>query len=257
MKEENPLLSHRNIAGYLRHDGIWLSESTAYRVLKEEDLVYPYRVREAPWKKARYEPIAKNKIWGTDFTHVLVDGLTYYLTTIIDFYSRYIIAWGLLRQIKNLQVRELIDLAIKDQSETFGVINPTIRSDQGSQYIAWKTKNYMDKKGLTHSFTRTYRPSDNSRTERWYRSFKQEMHYIIGSYPSEGSAKELISEYILEYNNKRPHQALFGFTPRQAHYVYRTKSEMLNEYYRKLVNSRRRRVNENKKLNLDSIYDKE
>lgn len=236
------------ISGYLRHEGIWISPSTVYRVLKGEGLVEKSKLRQAPWKFAKYDPWQRNFMWGTDFTYIRINDKRHYLTTVIDFYSRYIIAYGVLERITNSEVKGLIDIAVNDQKKDFENVKPIIRSDQGSQYIAYRTKKHIKDMKLIQSFTRTYRPTDNARTERWYRSFKQECHYIFGNYPSIDIARDIISRYITDYNQRRPHAANFGFTPYQAHYVYETKSEMMFDYRIRVRDARLSRVRFNGEL---------
>jgi len=89
-KKKYPHLSHRQISGYLRHEGYWVSESSCYRILSALGWVFPQPLREAPWKAPHYEPFAPNQIWGEDWTRLVVAGLRHYLLTIIDYFSRYI-----------------------------------------------------------------------------------------------------------------------------------------------------------------------
>jgi transposase InsO family protein len=94
MKEKQPHLSHRQISGLLRHKDVWVSSSSWYRMLKSQELVREWTLREAPWKTAHYEPFRPNQIWGEDWTGIVIDGLRHYVLTILDLFSRYLVAWG-------------------------------------------------------------------------------------------------------------------------------------------------------------------
>jgi len=244
LKQDEPQLSHRMIAGYLRHDNIWVSDSTSYNVLKQEGLIEKTTYRQAPWKDPKFEPWAPNQVWGTDFTYIRVENKRHYLAIIIDFYSRYIIAWGVVEKITSNEIKKLIDLAVSDQGKR-NTINTTIHSDRGSQYVSKMTKRFISSMNLEQTLTRTARPTDNARTERWYRSFKQECHYVIGNYPTIQIARSVIAKYVNEYNTKRPHQSLFGFCPKQLHYEFKNKSEAYVMYKKMLVVSRVKRIKSN------------
>lgn len=243
-KQKNPHLSHRKIAGYLRDQGFWLSDSVCYLILKEKGWVLPVDFKEAPWKVSRYEPLRKNLLWGTDFTYLRILGKRYYLLTVMDYYSRYIIAWGILDRIRSKEVQDILTLAYLNEGIT-EKSDIKIRSDQGKQYIAQATKAHTKKLGITQSFSRTYTPTDNARQERWYRTCKQEQIYSM-NYPNVESARNLVGRFIDEYNNERPHQSLFNYTPSEVHRV-NNKTILLRKYKSKLVEARSIRINLNRK----------
>jgi len=94
-KEQEPYLSHRQISGFLRHEQYWISPSSCYRVLKLQGLILSQELRPSPWKKPHYEPFRPNQIWGIDWTILLILERRYYLLSLIDYFSRYIVAWGM------------------------------------------------------------------------------------------------------------------------------------------------------------------
>ena len=99
MKEDQAHLSHRHISGLLRGQDVWVSPSSCYRVLKSRGLVWEWTLRESPWKVARYEPYEPNRIWGEDWTGILIGGQRHYVLTILDLFSRYLVAWGIFRTV--------------------------------------------------------------------------------------------------------------------------------------------------------------
>ena len=105
-------------------------------------------------------------------------------------------------------------------------LKPELRLDQGSSNASRVTQQFFKDIGADLSFARVRRPTDNARTERFYRTIKQEEIYVVGDYQDEKTAREVIGEYIKWYNEKRPHQALWNFTPHQVHEM-NNKTELL------------------------------
>jgi putative transposase len=229
-KQQQPHLSHRKISGYLRTENIWVSATSCYRVLKNIGWVSEAdHLREAPWKQPHYEPFAPNQIWGEDWTGLVIAGLRYYLLTIIDYFSRYIVAWGIVKTVTHQQVRPLLVLAYLSQNIDTSRDKPLLRVDRGSPNMAKNTRRLIAELEMLLSPSRSHRPTDNSRQERWYRTVKQEEIYCCPEYPCEATARHSVASYIHEYNEQRPHQALWNFTPG---YVHRcgNKSFILNQY---------------------------
>jgi len=226
-------LSHRQISGYLRFNGFWVSPSSCYRMLKAVGWVEPRLFREAPWETARYEPFRPNQVWGEDWTILTIAGMRYYLLTIIDYFSRYIVAWGIVKTVTQREVQNLVALAFMSEGLEKKEAKPRIRFDQGSPNMAHSTKRLIQDLEIVFSPSRFHRPTDNARQERWYRTVKQEEIYCYPTYPTEEIARYSVGKYIEEYNERRPHQALLNFTPG---YVHRLGSKsVLYAQYKKQV----------------------
>lgn len=216
-KKADPHLSHRQISGYLRFQGVWVSPSSCYRILKTLGWIEPRSFREAPWATAHYEPYRPNQIWGEDWTLLTIAGMRYYLLTIIDYFSRYIVAWGIVKTVTRREVQNLLTLAfISEQIDQQGA-KPMVRFDRGSPNMAHSTKRLIADLEMLFSPGRSHRPTDNARQERWYRTVKQEEIYCYPTYPTEQIARYSLGAYIYEYNEHRPHQALWNFTPGSVH----------------------------------------
>jgi transposase len=110
-KEKESYLSHREISGRLRTQGYWVSFSSCYRLLKPLEWVSAPTLREAPWKVPWYEPFRPNQIWGEDWTILSIEYRRHYLLTIIDCFSRYIVAWGVVKTVTRLEVQNPLTLA--------------------------------------------------------------------------------------------------------------------------------------------------
>jgi putative transposase len=229
VKESHPEYRHRRIQGMLQQQGVYLSASAIYGHLKHKGWVEPYERRAAPWKTARYEVWQRNLMWGSDWTKLRVGGLRWYLLTVIDFFSRWIVAWEVVPTVHAGNVKAIYQAGLKNQgisihSET----KPELRVDRGSPNTSGITREFFEALGAELSFARVRRPTDNALTERFYATVKQEEIYLVGNYPDEISAREEIGRYIESYHHSRPHQALFNFTPAHVHQV-NNKSLLLAE----------------------------
>jgi putative transposase len=218
-KKAHPQLSHRQISGCLRSHDVWVSPSSSYRILKAQGFVEPRLLREAPWKTARYEPFRSNHIWGEDWTILTIAGMRYYLLTIIDYFSRFIVAWGIVKSVSQREVQNLLALAYMSEKIDQEVSKPMIRFDRGSPNMAHNTRRLIFELEMLFSPSRSHRPTDNARQERWYRTVKQEEIYCYPTYPTEEIAREALAKYIYQYNEQRPHQMLLNYTPGYIHQV--------------------------------------
>ena len=250
MKQQAPHLRHRTISGLLRHDGLWISPSSCYRVLAAEDLVEPYERREAPWTQPRYEPVAPNLLWGEDWTKLLIDGRRWYLLVLLDLFSRLIVSWSVVQTVTQRDVRELVAAGILAQGLDRTAQKPRLRTDQGSPNLAGSVKEFLTEIGVELSPGRVRRPTDNARVERLNGTIKQEEIYCQGSsgYLSPEGAKLSLGRYIAYYNHQRPHQALWGFTPAQVHRVG-NKTKLLEEYRRNVAQAQQNRLRQNRLRN--------
>lgn len=241
MKVHQPHLSHRQISGLLRHGDVWVSSSSCYRTLKSAGLVWEWILREAPWKTPRYEPFRPNQIWAEDWTGLVVNGLRHYVLTIIDLFSRYVIAWGIVRTVTQREVKDLVALAVMGEGIEDHAQKPILRTDPGSPNMAADVRVFLREMGIGFSPGRPGRPTDNARQERFYRTLKQEEIYCHDSYVSPDSARESIARYIEYYNEIRPHQALFGYTPEHVHRLGDKTALMIEHRKRTAIAQERRR----------------
>lgn len=226
-KEDNPQMRHRQIQGVLQNKNIYLSASSVFKVLKEHNMVEKYERRPAPWDEPFYEVISANTMWGADWTKLRIGGERWYLLTMIDFFSRKIIHWNVLRTVTSTDIIELYSEGIAPLNLPQGWhLMPELRVDQGSPNTAHITKRFFKDIEADLSFARVQRPTDNARTERFYGTIKQEEIYLVGDYQNEATAIDEIGKYIDFYNNQRPHQSLWNFTPNQVHEI-NNKTEIL------------------------------
>ncbi len=229
VKEQNPQYRHRRIQGVLQQRGVYLSASVIYGHLKQRGQVEPYQRRAAPWKEPRYEVWQSNLMWGSDWTKLSVGGVRWYLLTVIDFFSRWIIAWEVVPTVHAGTIKAIYQAGLINQGISIhGQTKPKLRVDRGSPNTSGITQEFFEALGAELSFARVRRPTDNALTERFYGTIKQEEIYLVGNYPDEISAREEIGRYIEHYHQHRPHQSLMNFTPAHVHEV-NNKSRLLEE----------------------------
>ena len=218
IKKEYPQLRHRQLQGILQQKGMYLSFSSVYQHLRSLGLVEPYERRPSPLKEPRYNVWQRNLMWGCDWTKLLVNHLRWYLLILIDFFSRYIVSYGIFPSVNASHVKHIYAMGLKEQGIKKGApVLPELRVERGSPNTSLVTKEFFDIMGADLSFSRVRRPTDNALTERFFGTAKQEEIYIVGSYPDERSAWEEIGSYIYAYNHERPHQGLWNFTPAYVH----------------------------------------
>lgn len=229
VKEHNPLYRHRRIQGVLQQRGVYLSASVIYGHLKATGRIEPYERRVAPWKSPHYEVWQRNAMWGSDWTKLSVGGVRWYLVTVIDFFSRWIVAWEVVPTVHAGTIKAIYETGLNNQGiSKQSPTKPEFRVDRGSPNTSGITQEFFASLGAELSFARVRRPTDNALTERFYGTIKQEEIYLVGNYPDEISAQEEIGRYIESYHHHRPHQALMNFTPAHVHEV-NNKSRLLAE----------------------------
>jgi putative transposase len=229
LKEQNPQYRHRRIQGVLQQRGVYLSASVIYGHLKAQGQIEPYQRRAAPWKSPRYEVWQRNQMWGSDWTKLSVGGLRWYLLTVIDFFSRLIVAWEVVPTVHAGNVKAIYHTGLNNQGISIhSEAKPELRVDRGSPNTSGITQEFFEALGAELSFARVRRPTDNALTERFYGTIKQEEIYLVGNYPDEISAQEEIGRYIERYHHSRPHQSLMNFTPAHVHEL-NNKSRLLAE----------------------------
>ena len=241
VKEQNPQYRHRRIQGVLQQRGVYLSASVIYGHLKQHGQIEPYERRAAPWNSPHYEVWRRNQMWGSDWTKLSVGGVRWYLLTVIDFFSRWIVAWEVVPTVHAGTIKAIYQTGLNHQGISIhSQSKPELRVDRGSPNTSGITQEFFEALGAELSYARVRRPTDNALTERFYGTIKQEEIYLVGNYPDELSAQEEIGRYIERYHHSRPHQSLNNFTPAHVHEV-NNKSRLLAELQEMKLNTREKR----------------
>ena len=160
-----------------------------------------------------------NELWQTDFTYLKVLGWGwFYLSTILDDYSRHIIAWKLCTTMKAEDVTATLDLALEASGcdRATVVAKPRLLSDNGSSYIAGDLADYLDDKGMDHVRGAPYHPQTQGKIERWHQTMKNSVlleHYFLS-----GELERQIGTFVEYYNNERYHESIGNLTPADVYF---------------------------------------
>lgn len=216
---ERPELSARELAVLYTERGYFVSESSVYRLLKVHDLITsPAFILMKAADKFQHPTIAPNQLWQTDFTYLKVIGWGwFYLSTVLDDYSRYVLAWKLCDGMRARDVSDTLDLALKSSGlETATVKHrPRLLSDNGPSYVSAELKDWLDDHGMGHTRGRPYHPMTQGKIERWHRSMKNQV--LLGNYYLPGDLEARLGEFINYYNTQRYHESLNNLTPEDVY----------------------------------------
>ena len=217
---ERPELSSRELAVlYTEYHGYFVSESSVYRLLKAHDLITsPAFVLMKAADKFQHPTTAPNQLWQTDFTYLKVIGWGwFYLSTVLDDYSRYILAWKLCDGMTAKDVSNTLSLALETSGlETANVRHrPRLLSDNGPSYVSAELKDWLNDQGMEHARGRPYHPMTQGKIERWHRSMKNQV--LLENYYLPGDLKARIGEFIDYYNTARYHESLNNLTPEDVY----------------------------------------
>lgn len=218
---EHPERSPRQLACFITDtQGYFFSESSVYRVLKAYNLVPSpnYIVMKA--SDSFKNPTTRvHELWQTDFTYFRIIGWGwYYLASVLDDYSRYIIAWKLYTTMATTDVKDLLDLAIdRTGIQQIAVRHrPRLLSDNGPAYVSKELREYLEGQGMAQSHGAPYHPMTQGKIERYHRSMKNEIN--LQKYYLPWELEQEIGRFIEYYNNERYHESLNNVTPADVYY---------------------------------------
>jgi putative transposase len=201
-------------------EGHFLSESSVYRILKAYDLITSPAFVVLSAAKAFQHPTQRpNELWQTDFTYLHVVGWGwYYLSTVLDDYSRYILAWTLRASMGATDVMETLDLARAAAGvDRVPVIHrPRLLSDNGPCYISAQLATYLDTHGLPHTRSAPYHPMTQGKIERYHRSLKNVVR--LEQYYTPWEVERAVARFVEDYNHRRYHESLQNVTPADMYY---------------------------------------
>jgi putative transposase len=207
--DRHPLEGYRRLCFMMLDDDVVaVSPSSVYRVLKTAGRLD--RRRWSPSKKGTgfAQPLAAHQHWHVDISYVNLAGTFYYLASVLDGYSRYIVHWEIRESMKETDV----EIVLQRAREKYPDAQPRIISDNGPQFIARDFKDFIRLSGMTHVRTSPYYPQSNGKLERWHGSLKQEC-IRPASPESLDEAREKVAAYVDHYNHVRLHSAIEYVTP--------------------------------------------
>jgi putative transposase len=216
----SPELSCRQLALEMVDSERWyVSESTVFRILKREGMIKPAEVVGFKAGKEYHRKTKRpNELWATDCSHIKVfDWGWYYLVTVMDDYSRFILAWELKSDMAAGSLIDVVQKAV-DATGMTGIPvenRAVLLSDNGAGYVSRQFGEYLRLVGVRHIVASPYHPQTNGKIERYHRSLKGEINQLPYDMPSE--LEKAIAAFIEYYNYHRYHEGLGDVTP---HDVY-------------------------------------
>ena len=198
----------------------FVSEASVYRILKSYDLITsPAYVVVSAADEFQDKTTRPNQLWQTDFTYLKVIGWGwFYLSTILDDHSRYIIAWKLCTTMKSGDVTDTLDLALQasgcDQATVLH--KPRLLSDNGSSYISGELADWLEDRQMDHVRGAPYHPQTQGKIERWHQTLKSRI--LLENYYLPGDLRQQIDAFVDNYNNHRYHESLQNLTPADVYF---------------------------------------
>jgi transposase InsO family protein len=237
---EYPDLSPRELSCRLTDEkGTFISESSVYRILKSKGLITsPAHILLSAGNEFSEKTCFVHEMWQTDFTYFKILGWGwYYLSTILDDYSRYIVHWELCKTMKTEDVQRTVVRALA----AAGLKNnnkPKLLSDNGSCYIAAELKCFLKDEMMKLIHGRPNHPQTQGKIERYHRSMKNVVkleHYYC---PEELIAA--LEKFVTYYNHQRYHESLGNVTPADVYYGRQDEIKKYREAVKKNTLKRRR-----------------
>ena len=242
--KEFPELSSRQLSAWLTdNEGFAVSESTVYRILKREGLVKRQETQIMAAKEYHTKTTRPHQMWATDASYFKVIGWGYYyLVTVMDDYSRFILAWKLQKDMSANSFIEVVQEAVDATGpDDIGmpVENRTrLLSDNGAGYVSRVFRDYLNLVGISHILAAPFHPQTNGKVERYQQSLKRVVNQLPYELPSQ--LEKAIADFVDYYNYRRYHKALDDVKPADVLYDRR---EQILEHRREVrietINRRR------------------
>ena len=198
----------------------FVSEASVYRLLKAQGLITSpaYIVIKAA-DEFRDKTTAPNQLWQTDFTYLKVTGWGwYYLSSVLDDFSRFIVAWKLCATMRASDVTETLDLALAacGLDRITVVHRPRLLTDNGASYIAEDLAAWLEGRGMAHIRSAPYHPQTQGKIERWHQTLKNRI--LLEHYYLPGALEAQVGAFVEHYNHARYHESLSNLTPADVYF---------------------------------------
>jgi putative transposase len=231
----HPLEGYRRTAFMmLDADVVAASPSSVYRVLLRAGAIEPRHHKPSLKGKGFQQPLRAHEHWHVDITYINVAGTFFYLCSLLDGYSRFIVHW----EIRESMTEPDVETIIQRARERFPDERPRIISDNGPQFIARDFKEFIRICGMTHVRISQYYPQSNGKMERWYKTLKGEC-IRVKTPLSLADARRIVEDFVAHYNGVRLHSAIGYVAP--ADKLAGRDRQIVAERDRKLDAARERR----------------
>ena len=216
-----PELSPRELAvRFTDTEKYFVSEASIYRLLKSLDLITsPAFIVIKAADEFRDKTTRPNEMWQTDFTYFKIIGWGWmYLSTVLDDYSRYIIAWKLCSTMRADDVTNTLDRALAaSRCDSARVLHkPRLLSDNGPSYIAGELAEYIEAQRMSHVRGAPFHPQTQGKIERWHQTLKNRI--LLENYFLPGDLEAQFEAFVEHYTHQRYHESLNNVTPADAYF---------------------------------------
>jgi putative transposase len=214
-----PELSPRELAvRFTETERYFVSEASVYRLLKAHDLITsPAFIVVKAADEFHTKTTAPNQLWQTDFTSLKVIGWGwFYLSTVLDDFSRYVIAWKLCTTMAASDVTDTLELALAASDCTQVRVRPRLLSDNGPGYIASDLARWLEDNRIEHIRGAPCHPQTQGKIERWHQTMKNVI--LLENYYLPGSLEAQIATFVEHYNHQRYHESLNNLTPADVYF---------------------------------------
>jgi transposase InsO family protein len=218
---EAPELSPRELAvRFTDQEKYFVSEASVYRLLKAQDLITsPAFIVVKAAEAFTEQTTAPNQLWQTDFTYLKVTGWGwFYLSTVLDDFSRFIVAWKLCTTMRAGDVTDTLELALAASGCDIAKVvhRPRLLSDNGSSYVAGDLARWLEGKGIAHIRGAPNHPQTQGKIERWHQTLKNRV--LLENYFLPGQLEAAVSDFVDHYNHRRYHESLGNLTPADVYF---------------------------------------
>ncbi len=216
---DQPELSPREIAtAFTERERTYVSEASVYRLLRAEGLITsPALIVMKAADRFANPTTAINQLWQTDFTYLKVTGWGwYYLSTVLDDFSRYIVAWKLCPTMAAADVTATLGLALQASGLQAVDRRPRLLSDNGPSYLATELADWLAQQGMSHTRGKPYHPMTQGKIERWHLSLKSRI--LLENYYLPGDLERAVAAFVEHYNHRRYHESLDNLTPADVYF---------------------------------------
>ncbi len=224
---ESPELSSRQLSAWITDNkGFAVSESTVYRILRREGLVKRQETQLLAANEYHTKTTRPHQMWATDASYFRVVGWGYYyLVTVMDDYSRFILAWKLQKDMSANSLIEVVQEAVDATGMTDVPVEDRTKllSDNGAGYVSRSFRDYLRLVGIGHILAAPFHPQTNGKVERYQQSLKREVNQLPYELPSQ--LERAIADFVDYYNYRRYHKALGNVMP--ADVLYGRREEIL------------------------------
>lgn len=243
---EHPEEGYRRLSYMMLDENVVaVSPSSVYRVLSKAGLLRKWSQSASKKGKGFRQPKRAHEHWHIDVAYINIRGTFYYLCSILDGYSRYVVHW----EIRESMTEADVEVILQRAREKYPEAAPRIISDNGPQFVAKSFKEFIRMSGMTHVRTAPFYPQSNGKIERWHKSIKTEC--IRPRTPlSLEDARRIVDQFVKHYNTKRLHSALGYVTPQDK--LQGREQIVFAERARKLAQARKMRAQHHRQAGTDT-----